>query len=190
MAPLSVRITGGVHRGRKIRSPGVAGLRPTLEIARSAVFSVLGAKTVESARVLDLYAGTGALGIEALSRNAASADFVEWNPRLAEGIRQTLSNLSLEAKGRVWQTKVGAALANLPGKYSLVFADPPYKMAEWDSLMFSLGEVELIERQGVLVVEHRYTTILAQEYGALVRTDTRRYGDTSVSFFSAGAASA
>ena len=175
-----------MHRGRRLRSARVAGMRPTSELVRAAIFSILGQEVIECARVLDLYAGTGALGIEALSRGAAWADFVETNARLAKRIQENLHELSLAEMGHVYQAKVGTALDNLPGEYDVVFSDPPYDMGDWDSLMGRLSGDGLITGEGIVVVEHRYTTVLAERYGALIQTDRRRYGDTSVSFFKVG----
>ena len=113
--PLNVRITGGALRGRTLRAPRVTGLRPTADVVRAAIFAILGPEIVEGARVLDLYAGTGAMGIEALSRRAAWADFVEANGRLARGLRDNLRRLSVEERSRVYGARVEATLAHLPG---------------------------------------------------------------------------
>ena len=135
---------------------------------------------------MDLYAGTGALGIEALSRGADRADFVEPNARLAGQLRENLRQLSLAGQARVYQARVERALDTLPGGYDLVFADPPYDMAPWDWLMGGLEEGDLIKEQGVVVVEYRSGATLAERYGRLGQVTSRRYGDTSVSMFRAG----
>ena len=169
--PMTTRITGGSHRGRRLRAPKGAGLRPTTERVRGAIFSVLGAGAVEGERVLDLFAGTGALGIEALSRGASGADFVEANGRLARQLQENLAQL---------------ALTTLEGPYGLVFADPPYGSVDLDALMGSLDEASLVRRGGLVVVEHRSTEAMADAYGRLARTHDRRYGDTSVCIYSSG----
>lgn len=182
-----LRITGGIHRGRRLRSSGGAGLRPTSDRVRSAIFSMLGQDAVEGARVLDLYAGTGALGLEALSRGAAHADFVEVNARRCHQIREHLRELSLSEQGRVYPGRAERVLASLPGGYHLVLADPPYEMNTWDSLMELLNEGALLNEDCFVVVEHRYDTALADEYGKLSLVTRRRYGDTSVSIYRSGA---
>ena len=187
VAPLSIRIAGGAHRGRRLRSARVAGLRPTSEVVRAAMFSILGPEAIEGALVLDLYAGTGILGLEALSRGASWADFVEANARLAQRIRENLLELSLSERGHVYRAKVKTALGNLRGGYDAVFCDPPYDMHDWGSLMGRLSEGELVKAGGIVVVEHRYDTALAERYGTLVRAASRRHGGTSVSFFRAEA---
>jgi 16S rRNA (guanine966-N2)-methyltransferase len=182
-----LRITGGIHRGRRLRSSGGAGLRPTSDRVRSAIFSILGQDAAEGARVLDLYAGTGALGLEALSRGAAQADFVEASARRCQQIREHLRELSLAEKGKVYAGRVERVLASLSGGYDLVLADPPYEMDSWDSLMALLNEGGLLNEDCFVVVEHRHDTELAGEYGKLFLVTRRRYGDTAVSIYRSGA---
>ena len=183
---MSVRIAGGRLRGRQLRSPRVKGLRPTSEMVRAAVFSILGRDAIEGARVLDLYAGTGALGIEALSRDALWVDFVESNGSLTRRMVENLHGLGLEERGRVYHGRVESMLHTLPGDYDLVFSDPPYDLLDLDSLMSGLSERPLVKEGGIAVVEHRHTTVLAQSYGKLEQTSTRRYGDSAVTFFQSG----
>ncbi len=188
MAPLSVRITGGVHRSRRLRSTSGADLRPTTEKARAAIFSMVGPETVEGARVLDLYAGTGALAIEAISRGAAWADLVEISARRVRTIRDNLDDLSLARQARVYQARALAALKSLPGGYGLVFADPPYDLEEWEPLMEGLGSRDLLTADSIVVAEHRHGAAMKERYGSLARVKSRRYGDTAVTIYRAGAA--
>ncbi len=183
---MSVRITGGRLRGRVLRTARAAELRPTSDRVRSAIFSILGADAVRGARVLDLYAGTGALGIEALSRGAVRADFVESSARLSAQIRESLRQLSLEEQGHVYGSKAERALDALSGGYDLVFADPPYSMDSVGALLDRLGRGELVAEGGLVVVEHRFNTVLAESYGKLALLTSRRYGDTGVSIFQSG----
>jgi 16S rRNA (guanine966-N2)-methyltransferase len=182
---MSLRITGGELRGRRLRSSDGAGLRPTSDRVRAAIFSILGRQAVEGVRVLDLYAGTGALGIEALSRGAAWADFVEANARRCQQLRESLLELGLAEGGRVYQARVERILDSLPGGYGLAFADPPYDMDVWEELMGRLGADGLVADNGVVVAEHRHSTVLAESYGRLVQATSRRYGDTAVSIYRA-----
>lgn len=185
---MALRITGGIHRGRRLHVSGRGGLRPTSDKVRGAIFSILGRDVVEGTRVLDLYAGTGALGLEALSRGAAQTDFVEVDARRCQQIREHLNELSLVEQGRVYTGKVERMLDSLPGGYGLVFADPPYNMDVWESLMELLCRGDLLKNDSVVVVEHRYDTGLADRYGKLALMTRRRYGDTSVSIYGAGIA--
>ena len=166
--------------------PKGTGLRPTTELVRGAIFSVLGAGAVEGERVLDLFAGTGALGIEALSRGASGADFVEANGRLAQQLQKNLAELALADRCKIHRRTVARAIATLEGQYGLVFADPPYGSVDLDVLMGSLNEASLVRRGGLVVVEHRSTEPMADAYGRLVQIHDRRYGDTSVRIYSSG----
>ena len=179
----SIRISGGEYRGRRLRSVGGADLRPTSERVREAIFSILGPDRVNDARALDLYAGTGAMGIEALSRGAAWVDFVEADARRARRLRENLRELTTDDRGKVYQGPVERLLPRLPGGYGLVFVDPPYDTGNWETLLSQLGKGGTIEPDGVAVIEHRHTAVLSERYGALVQLTRRRYGDTGVSIY-------
>lgn len=183
---MSIRITSGAQKGRRLRAPRSAGLRPTSERVRGAIFSILGQEAVEGARVLDLYAGTGALGIEALSRGADWADFVEADARRCIQIRDNLRELGLAQRGHVYQSRVEKAITILTSPYDLVFIDPPYDLDPWDWLMNALSERGLVKANGLVVAEHSPRTSLASRYGRLVLETSRRYGDTSVSIYKVG----
>ena len=120
------RITGGMYRARKVRSRTSRDLRPTLESVRAAIYSVLGDLFVDGAKVLDLFAGTGSLGIEALSRGAIHADFVESNGGRCRDIKASLKELGLEEFGDVYPGRVEKVLLRLRQSYRLVLAAPPY----------------------------------------------------------------
>ena len=143
---------------------------------------------MDGAQVLDLYAGTGALGIEALSRGALSVDFVESHPGRCQAIRQSLSELGMAQKGHVHKGKVEKAFGRLGQGYDLVFSDPPYDQDPWNSLMSMLAGNQMLREGGLVVAEHRRERQLAEAYGRLARVTGRRYGDTLISIYEAGAA--
>ena len=178
---MSVRIIGGKLGGRRLRSAG-KGLRPTTGRVRAAIFSVLG-ESVAGARALDLFAGTGALGIEALSRGAARVDFVEADRRRAEQIARSLEELGLGESGEVYRGRVERVLGKLPGGYDVVLIGAPYDLKTWDELLEEIGEAGVVGPKGVLMAEYRYGTELKERYGALARSDSKRYGDTGVSVY-------
>jgi 16S rRNA (guanine966-N2)-methyltransferase len=120
-----VRVVAGEFRGRRLAAPRGARTRPTADRVREALFSMLG--DVSGARVLDLYAGSGALGIEALSRGAGSAVFVERDARAVSAIERNLASLGLEQ--RVVRQDAARFLARAQGTFDLVFCDPPYDSA-------------------------------------------------------------
>jgi 16S rRNA (guanine966-N2)-methyltransferase len=121
-----MRIVAGAYKGRRLHAPRGSTTRPTADRVREALFSILG--DVSGLRVLDLFAGTGALGIEALSRGAASAVFVEREPRAAAALQRNLDAVGA-ATGRLRRQDALAFLAADRGTYDLVFADPPYDLA-------------------------------------------------------------
>ncbi|PKB79675.1 MAG: 16S rRNA (guanine(966)-N(2))-methyltransferase RsmD [SAR202 cluster bacterium Io17-Chloro-G9] len=186
--PTTTRLTGGSARGRVIRSAGGRDLRPTSEKVRSAIFSILGTDLVAGAAVLDLYAGTGALGIEALSRAAESAVFVEASEVLCRSLRNSLEELGMTDQARVVRANAENILDHDGDIFSLVFLDPPYRIDPWDGLLGRMGSGESLADGAVIVAEHYYKRELAPEYGGLIRTTERRYGDTTISIFDFGGA--
>ena len=178
---MSVRIIGGKLGGRRLRGEG-KGLRPTTGRVRGAIFSVLG-ESVTGARVLDLFAGTGALGIEALSRGATRADFVEADRRRAGQIARSLDDLGLGESGEVHRGRVERVLGRLAGGYDMVLIGAPYDLETWDNLLEEIVEIGVVGPGGVVVAEYRYGAELKERYGALTRSDVKRYGDTGVSVY-------
>jgi 16S rRNA (guanine966-N2)-methyltransferase len=175
-----VRIIAGAHKGRRLVAPPGRGTRPTSDRVREALFSILGAR-VEDARVLDLFAGSGALGIEALSRGAAAATFVESD---AAAVRAIRANLEAIDGGEVVRRDVRAFLrtARDDGRqYDLVFLDPPYRQAE--TLGRTLGEAvaAVLAPGGIAVSESDRRAPLVLD--PLIPDDERRYGDTLIRLY-------
>jgi 16S rRNA (guanine966-N2)-methyltransferase len=172
-----VRVVAGRYGGRRLVAPPGDATRPTSDRVREALFSVLG-PAIEDARVLDLYAGTGALGIEALSRGAAAAVFVDRAPAAIKAIRANLEALGIEADVR--RMAAGAALrtaADAGEAYDLVFLDPPYRRSA--GLGRELSEaLPAVLAPGARVVsesDRREPLELS-----LPLSDERRYGDTVI----------
>jgi len=170
---------GGELGGRRLSAP--RGIRPTQELVKEAVFNILG-QSVDGVTVLDLFAGSGALGIEALSRGAATTTFVDNDEAAVRIIRRNLAALSLGERGRVVRSEVTRWLVGHPEDVkaaSLVLLDPPYNDA---ILEHALALLDALAVGGTAVVaEHAYR----QQLPALQRLRAkpqRRYGDTAVSF--------
>ena len=146
-----LRIVGGKFAGRDLMSPPDARVRPTAEHVRAAVLDLLAAD-VPKARVLDLFAGTGALGLEALSRGAASADFVEFRPASLHALRANIAALRLRERTRVFKRDAVQFAAALPANsYDIAFLDPPYESRQLD-LVLASWQASGFAR--VLVAEH------------------------------------
>jgi len=175
-----VRIIAGERKGHTIFAPRGRETRPTSDRVRENVFNIV-APWVEGARVLDLYAGSGAMGLEALSRGAEAAVFVEADPEAVRAIERNLDRLRLTGATVVRaDATTGLAQETAAGrKYDLVLADPPYAMKDYDILARYLPRV--LAEDGLLVLESAARTEPQLE-GLAVRT-TRKYGSTRVTVF-------
>ena len=181
----SIRIVGGDLRGRKIEVPP-RGVRPTSDRTREAVFNVLGPHVVAKASVLDLYAGTGALGIEALSRGASRADFLEGGRDVARALRENLDRLGLAERGAVHEADLSRIElpAGVAGPFDLVFLDPPYDGDAGRRWLERLGSLPWPEGGGIVVYERRKGTDVIAPAGFTIATE-RTYSETTVSFYRA-----
>jgi 16S rRNA (guanine966-N2)-methyltransferase len=176
-----MRIVGGALGGRVLRAPHGAATRPTSEKVREAIFNILGG--VEGAHVLDLFAGSGALGLEALSRGAAHATFVDAGKPALAAIRANLRELGLEDRAAVLaMDAVAAAQRPPPAPWGVVFVDPPYASDLARRAVLALPPASLAPGARI-VIEHDRRGTPPEALGSLLRTDQRRYGDTMVSFF-------
>jgi len=162
-------------------------VRPTSERAREAIFDILGPAWTAGATVLDLYAGTGALGIEALSRGAARADFVERDPAVARLLRENLAALGLSERARVVTADLdrGDLPAELSGPWSLVFLDPPYAGEGGARWLDRLERLAWAPEGGLVIYEHRSGSTVPPPPGLALAVE-RAYGDTAVSIYRAG----
>lgn len=182
-----MRVTGGRLGGRTLKAPRGRATRPTSDRVRESLFQILG--ELDGLRVADLYAGTGALGIEALSRGAAWVTFVEADRAPANALRENLAALDLGAKTQVLVLPVERAAEPLRARapYDLVLADPPWADAERAmTTLTRLLPALALPPGGRLVVEHAARDALRVPDGfPLVLSDARAWGDTAVSMFSA-----
>jgi 16S rRNA (guanine966-N2)-methyltransferase len=177
-----MRVIAGSAGGVRLAVPK-RGVRPTMDRVKAAIFSSLG-EAIIGARVLDLFAGSGALGIEALSRGAASAIFVEDDRQSAKAIEENLAKTKL--KGRVRHQDVFDFLRQQSNaeRFQIIFADPPYEKTSYtEKLMTNEALPQLLETDGVFVLEKRPGEPLAET--ALWRVvRKKKYGATEVMFFS------
>ncbi len=184
-----MRVIAGTARGRTLMSPpkprasARSIVRPTSDLIRGVIFDMLDALGADYSRVLDLYAGTGALGIEALSRGDGAADFVESDPATAAIVSANLKRTGLEARGRVHRLTADRAISRLSGAYTLVLADPPYYDEGGLETVSALAESPLVDEDSVLVFEHHKKTPAPQTLGSLRLYRTRVHGDNAVSIY-------
>jgi 16S rRNA (guanine966-N2)-methyltransferase len=177
-----MRVVGGEAKGFPLKAPKTGETRPTSDKVREAIFNVVGQEVVD-AEVLDLYAGSGALAIEALSRGAAHAVLVESHREACSVIRANLEKTGFATKATVWTLPVLRALPRLSSQFNLILADPPYAAAEIDEVMAVLGDGSIIAEEGNVVLEHGKRFDSRATYGKLRRWQMKRYGDTAVSFY-------
>ncbi|MBU0481997.1 MAG: 16S rRNA (guanine(966)-N(2))-methyltransferase RsmD [Proteobacteria bacterium] len=182
-----MRIISGAAKGRKLYTPGnrskKGSIRPTSDKVRESIFNILGSRSV-TGNVLDLYAGTGALGLEALSRGAYFGAFVDHDRKAFELINRNLDLCGFSEVGIVYQRDLKRGLGFLekaePRVYDLVFIDPPYHTGATVTSLQELNDRGLLGKDGLVIVEDASGVDLPEGIGSLERVDFRRYGDTSV----------
>jgi 16S rRNA (guanine966-N2)-methyltransferase len=195
-----MRVIAGVAKGTRLTAPKGLEVRPTLDRVREALFSIL-APRIEGAHFLDLFAGTGANGIEALSRGAELSTFVENDPRSLQTIRRNLEATRLISRASVRRLELPSGLYELceeGTRYDIVFADPPYDLARQDpdaymTLLNHLHTAQILANNAMIVIEHdSRAPIYARARLPRVSEKTAdfacarhaRYGETTLSFFS------
>jgi 16S rRNA (guanine966-N2)-methyltransferase len=184
---MAVRVTGGELRGRVLEVPG--GARPTEGRVREALFSMW-RERLASARLLDLFAGSGIVGCEAVGRGAERALCADSDPRAVRIIERNAARLGLP-RGAVtaWRLSLPGGLARLAAgadRFDLAFADPPYRFEAYAALI--AGVAPVLAEGGELAVEHSARVDLPEQAGPLARVDVRRYGEIALSFYQAAPA--
>lgn len=179
-----MRIIGGESRGRSIRLPGGCHIRPTADRIKEALFNILG--HVEGKFFLDVFAGCGNIGLEALSRGARGSVFVEKDTRLIEAIRENVLLLGFEGRAEMIAADAEKGMRRLRKRgerFDILFADPPYEEGFLTEIMKCLEGAELLAENGIIILQHSLREPLKQSVTqALAVTDQRRYGDTLLSF--------
>lgn len=177
-----MRVIAGQAKGHKLVAPTGARVRPALDQVKEAIFNIL--FNVEDERVLDLFAGSGSVGIEALSRGAIDAVFVEAWSKAVASIKRNLSHCKLEDRARIIGKSVERAidlLAKEGGVFDLIFVDPPYEQGLVNPTLVKLGQTPILAPRARIVVEHHPKEPIECPEG-LILTDNRKYGQTLVSF--------
>ncbi len=181
-----MRVIAGKYRSRLLVSPQGTSTRPTSDRLRETLFNIL-APRLEGCRFVDLYAGTGAVGIEAISRGASQVWFAENAPSALASLRTNLGALKISSGFSIEERGVGALLQRLEQSIDLVFLDPPYDAeAEYEGTLSFFGStrgLQLLAPDAVLVAEHRSKKDLPEHFGGLVRYRSRQQGDAALSFY-------
>ena len=175
-----MRVTGGRVKGTRLRALPGHSIRPTTDVVRQAVFSLLENRTANWRQVLDLFAGSGALGIEALSRKAEWVDFVDNRRSCCVTIKTNLERVGELHRAHIYCCSVSKAIDFLNSSYDIVFMDPPYSDLSTSNLLMNLAESRLLEVDSIVVVCHGNRFPLDSDYNGLRSVEQRRYGDTFV----------
>ncbi len=178
-----MRVIAGEAKGRTLRGPAGAFTRPMSDKIREALFSSLGSFGVYPDRVLDLYAGTGSIGIEALSRGAVWADFVEHNAAACEVIRANLRHTRMEAEARVHQMPVSTFLLRREPPYDLVALDPPYADPDILPVLERVATSSLVKSGTIVAIGHSPRVTLPDQLGRMRRLRERCHGDSCFSIY-------
>jgi 16S rRNA (guanine966-N2)-methyltransferase len=187
-------VIGGQYRSRALRSLRGMDIRPTSDRLRETLFDVLCAGRLDALAGsvwLDLFAGTGAVGIEALSRGAHAVHFVESSPRAVALIRENLRSLGINEGFEIEERKAGRALRMLDSQAvtcDYVFLDPPYRMQQaYDDILGLLSQLRLLRPAGMVIAEHEKKFDPGERFGALQRFRILKQGDAGLSFYRLGA---
>jgi 16S rRNA (guanine966-N2)-methyltransferase len=180
-----MRVIGGNARGRQLKVPKGQALRPTAGRVKESLFDIL-PHDLSGAKILDLFAGTGNLTIEALSRGAVEAILVDSSAQSGKAIRENLRRLNLASRGKLWMMPVSRALPLLARQgetFDLIFMDPPYERRLIEPALKIIDKEILLRDSGVLIAEHSVREPITFHLETLHLTDQRRYGSTTLSFF-------
>lgn len=185
-----MRVIAGKFRSRPLRSMPGTDIRPTADKLRGTLFNVLTAgnpDALQGSIWLDLYAGTGAVGIEAISRGAGMVYFVESSAEAAQLIRQNLASLKVDRGFQVMKQDVGRALADLQARRvaaDFVFIDPPYRITDaYQKTLQLLGGSEIVNPEGLVIAEHEKRFDPGEEFGVLRRYRKLEQSDATLSFY-------
>lgn len=178
-----MRITEGKVKGHPLKAPKGDLVRPTTDLVRKALFSMLETMAPEWSRVLDLYAGSGVLGIEALSRGAGWVDFVDREPKCCATIKDNLKKTGLMEQAHVYCCSVAKALTFLNTKYDIILLDPPYSDTSASNLLEKLAVSNLVGINSVIAIPHSRHLPLKGSYDSLHLIKERRHGDTCISIY-------
>jgi len=183
-----MRVIAGKAKGHQLKFPRGTVTRPATDLVKGAIFSMLQNLAEDWSQVLDLFSGSGQLGIEALSRGAGWVDFVEREPRCCAIIKQNLEKTGFLSQAHVYCCSVGKALSFLDKEYDIILMDPPYSDSSIGELITQLAGTGLVGHNSVVVVTHSSLLSFNTAYGALNLVKEHRHGDSCIAVFRKGGA--
>ena len=178
-----MRVIAGKAKGHRLKVPKGTITRPATDLVRGAIFSILETTTSDWTQVLDLFSGSGALGIEALSRGAGWVDFVDREPRCYDIIKQNLEKTKLGAQAHVYCCSVNKALSFLDKEYNIILMDPPYSNSSIGNVIAQLATSKLVGANSIVVVTHSPHLSLNSTYAPLELIKERRHGDSCIAIY-------
>ena len=184
-----MRVIAGRAKGHQLKAPRGTITRPATDLVKGAIFSILENITDDWSQVLDLFSGSGQLGIEALSRGAGWVDFVEREPRCCAIIKQNLEKTGFSSQAHVYRCSVAKAISFLEKEYNIILMDPPYSDSSIGDLINQLAESRLVGDNSVVVVTHSSLLPFNAAYGALSLIKEHRHGDSCIAIFRKGGTS-
>jgi len=178
-----MRVITGKAKGHRLKFPRGTTTRPATDLVRGAIFSILENVAGDWSQVLDLFSGSGALGIEALSRGAGWVDFVESEPRCCGIIKENLEKTKLSAQARIYCCDVVKALSLIDKEYDIILMDPPYSNASIGNFITQLATSRLVGTETTVVVTHSPHLPLSPSYATINLVKEYRHGDSCISIY-------
>ena len=178
-----MRVITGKAKGHRLKVPKGTTTRPATDLVRGAIFSILETTIDDWAEVLDLFSGSGALGIEALSRGAGWVDFVEQKPRCCGIIKENIAKTKLTAQAHIYCCSVTKALSFLDKEYNIILMDPPYADSSIGNVVTQLATSKLVGENSIVVVTHSPHFSLNSTYAILNLIKEYRHGDSCIAIY-------
>jgi 16S rRNA (guanine(966)-N(2))-methyltransferase RsmD len=178
-----MRVITGTAKGHHLKYPKGTKTRPATDLVRGAIFSILENIAEDWSQVLDLFSGSGALGIEALSRGAGWVDFVESEPKCCAIIKENLAKTKLSAQAHVYCCSVAKALTILDKEYDIILMDPPYSDVSIGDFITQLADSRLVGERTTVMVTHSPHLTLEKSYAAISLVKEHRHGDSCISIY-------
>jgi len=181
-----LRVIAGLAKGTLLKVPEGGVTRPATDLVRGAMFSILENMTNDWDTVLDLFSGSGAIGIEALSRGAGWVDFVDRDPKVCAIIKENIAKAKFTEQSHLYCKDAGKAAEFLTRSYDIIIMDPPYANDAIDDIVLRVANSTLVKDNTVVVVTHTKHRVLKESYGPLTLVKERRHGDSIINLYRKG----